>query len=77
VLVVPDFIANAGGVICAAVEVAGGTQAAALAQVEERIRANTRAVLDAAAAAGITPRAAAVARARRIVHEATALRRFG
>jgi glutamate dehydrogenase (NAD(P)+) len=77
VLVVPDFIANAGGVICAAVEVAGGSQGAALAYVEERIRANTRAVLDEAAAAGITPRAAAVARAQRIVRGAAALRRFG
>ena len=29
VLVVPDFIANAGGVICAAVEYRGGTESAA------------------------------------------------
>lgn len=77
VLVLPDFIANAGGVICAAFEVGGGTQGAALAYVDERIRANTRAVLDEARSSGIQTRAAAVARAARIVREAGALRRFG
>ncbi|HXZ86307.1 MAG TPA: Glu/Leu/Phe/Val dehydrogenase, partial [Myxococcota bacterium] len=41
VLLVPDFIANAGGVICAAVEYHGGTQAQALATIDEKIRANT------------------------------------
>ncbi|MGC2203613.1 MAG: Glu/Leu/Phe/Val dehydrogenase, partial [Stellaceae bacterium] len=39
VLVLPDFIANAGGVICAAIEYRGGTEAAALALIEEKIRA--------------------------------------
>jgi len=60
VLVLPDFIANAGGVICAAFEYGGGRQSAALAYVDERIRANTRAVLDEAAEADITPRALVV-----------------
>ena len=41
VLAVPDFIANAGGVICAAVEYRGGTQAAALEAIAEKIRSNT------------------------------------
>ena len=41
VLQVPDFIANAGGVICAALEYHGATQAAAFQAIEERIRANT------------------------------------
>lgn len=46
VLVVPDFIANAGGVICASVEYCGGTQRAAFDYIDERIRANTRVVLE-------------------------------
>lgn len=76
VLVVPDFIANAGGVICGAVEYAGGTRAAAFAVIEEKLRANTAAVLDAARSAGIAPRAAAVAMARRRVEAAMGYRRW-
>jgi glutamate dehydrogenase (NAD(P)+) len=41
VLVVPDFIANAGGVICASIEYRGGTQRAAFDYIDDRIRANT------------------------------------
>ncbi|HEY5646837.1 MAG TPA: Glu/Leu/Phe/Val dehydrogenase dimerization domain-containing protein, partial [Pseudomonadales bacterium] len=40
VLVIPDFVANAGGVICAAVEYHGGNQSMAMATIAERIRAN-------------------------------------
>ena len=46
ILVVPDFIANAGGVICASIEYRGGTQKAAFDYIDERIRANTRYVLE-------------------------------
>jgi len=60
VLVVPDFIANAGGVICGSVEYHGGTQAAALTVIEEKVRANTREVLDTARRTRATPRAAGV-----------------
>ena len=59
-LVVPDFIANAGGVICAALEYRGATQSAALAAIEEKIRANTGAVVDATKTRRITPRQAAL-----------------
>ena len=45
VLAIPDFIANAGGVICAAVEYRGGTEATALDTIAEKIRANTAHVL--------------------------------
>ena len=38
ILSIPDFIANAGGVICAAVEYHGGNQEQALATIEEKIR---------------------------------------
>jgi glutamate dehydrogenase/leucine dehydrogenase len=75
ILVVPDFIANAGGVICAAVEYRGGTQGAAFVAIDERIRANTRQVLEEAAKSGGRPRDAAVALARRRVRQAMSYRR--
>jgi glutamate dehydrogenase (NAD(P)+) len=59
ILNVPDFIANAGGVICAAMEYHGATQTAALQAIEERIRGNTRTVIEASRSKGILPRAAA------------------
>ena len=46
ILSIPDFIANAGGVIAAAVEYHGGTEKAALDTIAEKIAANTRAVLE-------------------------------
>jgi glutamate dehydrogenase/leucine dehydrogenase len=76
VLVVPDFIANAGGVICASVEYHGGAEAQAFAAIEEKIRRNTAEVLERAKAAGTPPRAAADALALERVRAAQALRRF-
>jgi glutamate dehydrogenase (NAD(P)+) len=76
VLLVPDFIANAGGVICAAVEYAGGTESAAFAAIEEKITANTREVLEEVSRTDVTPRAAAVAMAQRRVRQAMALGRW-
>lgn len=76
VLVVPDFIANAGGVICAAMEYHGATESAAFAAIESKIRANTRAVLEAARTSGITPRQAALDLATARVREAMRHRRF-
>lgn len=75
VVCLPDFIANAGGVICAAVEYHGGTEAQAFTTISERIRANTREVLERAAREGIRPRAAAVAMAADRVHRAMEFRR--
>jgi glutamate dehydrogenase/leucine dehydrogenase len=73
---VPDFIANAGGVICAAVEYHGGTQTQAFAVIEEKIRENTKAVLSRAREAGTLPRQAAVELARsRVAHAETFRRR--
>lgn len=46
VISVPDFIANAGGVICAATEYGGGGEAAAFAAIEEKIGRNTRLTLE-------------------------------
>ncbi len=75
ILVIPDFIANAGGVICAAVEYRGGTQASAFAAIDERIRANTRQVLEDAAKTRQRPREAAVNLARHRVQQAMTYRR--
>jgi glutamate dehydrogenase (NAD(P)+) len=76
VLIVPDFIANAGGVICAAMEYRGATQTAALAAIEEKIRTNTAAVLEQVRAQRMLPRDAAVDLATRRVREAMRVRRF-
>ena len=76
VLVLPDFIANAGGVICAAVEYRGGTEGAALASIDEKIRANTKAVLDEVRRTGVLPRAAATSLAIERVHRAMRTRRW-
>jgi glutamate dehydrogenase (NAD(P)+) len=76
VLVLPDFIANAGGVICAAYEYRGASEAAALEAIAEKIAANTRTVLDVARHHGLLPRAAAVDLARRRVRGAMDLRRW-
>jgi glutamate dehydrogenase/leucine dehydrogenase len=76
VLVLPDFIANAGGVICAAVEYRGGTEAAALALIEEKIRANMGAVLDEVRRTGVLPRDAATSLARDRLRRAARTRRW-
>lgn len=76
VLVVPDFIANAGGVICAAMEYQGATQAAALAAIAEKIRGNTGAVVQAARATQVPPRQAALDLATAQVTQAMRYRRF-
>jgi glutamate dehydrogenase (NAD(P)+) len=76
VLVIPDFIANAGGVICAAMEYRGATQAAAFAAIEEKIRANVTAVLEIVAAGRVSPRRAALDLATAEVKRAMSYRRF-
>jgi glutamate dehydrogenase/leucine dehydrogenase len=76
VLNLPDFIVNAGGVICAAVEYGGGTQAMAFQAIEERIRRNTRAMLESMRSRNLSPRRVAVDLARERVVVAMSLRRF-
>jgi glutamate dehydrogenase/leucine dehydrogenase len=75
ILVLPDFIANAGGVICAAIEYRGGAEADAFEQIAQRIRRNTAEVLGRSRDAGIEPRKAAVNLARERVRAAMKLRR--
>jgi glutamate dehydrogenase/leucine dehydrogenase len=75
VLVVPDFIANAGGVICASVEYHGGSEAAAFEQIAQKVKHNTEAVLSRSRRETIEPRRAAVELARERVQAAMAFRR--
>jgi glutamate dehydrogenase/leucine dehydrogenase len=75
ILSVPDFIANSGGVICASVEYHGGTESQAMAVIEERIRGNTREVLERTRHKNCTPRHAAVEMATSRVREAQRYRR--
>lgn len=74
VLIVPDFIANAGGVICAAVEYHGGTENDAFGQISAKIHRNTREVLTRSRDDKVLPREAAVRLARERVLAAMALR---
>lgn len=75
ILSVPDFVANAGGVICASVEYKGGTQKNAFETIEEKITENTAAVLDLAKAHSQMPIEAAMSLAKQRVAEAMAYRR--
>jgi glutamate dehydrogenase/leucine dehydrogenase len=76
ILSVPDFIANAGGVIAATVEYHGGTEKASFDTIAEKIAANMRSVLDEAAKKRIMPREAAVALANARVKRAMGFQRW-
>lgn len=76
VLCVPDFIANAGGVICAAMEYKGATESAALQSIQDKVQRNTRLVLTDARKRRILPREAAVELAETRVRKAMSFRRF-
>lgn len=75
ILSIPDFIANAGGVICAAVEYHEGTKTMAFQAIEEKIKANTADVLEQSKRHQLTPRHAAVALAEERVRRAMGYRR--
>jgi len=76
ILCIPDFIANAGGVICAAMEYQNANQSTAMSVVEEKIRQNTREVLEASTQEKIPPRDAALTMARKRLQDAMKLRRW-
>lgn len=67
ILVVPDFVANSGGVIAGATELRRGTIEESLQSASKLIRENVREVLSLHASEGLTPRAAAEQVARRRV----------
>ncbi len=76
ILNLPDFIANAGGVICAATEYQGAGEAAAFLAIEEKLRRNTREMLETAQQKRILPREAALAMAQQRVEQAMKHRRW-
>jgi len=45
ILVLPDLVVNAGGVICATTEYHGGNEGSAFAAIDDKIRTNTMAVI--------------------------------
>lgn len=59
IISIPDFIANAGGVISAAVEYRNGSETEAMRLITDKITVNTKAVLSRAKSEKITPRTAA------------------
>jgi glutamate dehydrogenase/leucine dehydrogenase len=75
VLCVPDVVANAGGVICAAAEYRGAGRVEAFGEITEKIRASTAELFDRLRRAPVTPRAAAGQMAHERLRRAAALRR--
>jgi glutamate dehydrogenase (NAD(P)+) len=76
ILVIPDFIANAGGVICASVEFHGGTENQAMAVIAEKLKHNSNVVLKQACDSGVSPRDAANEIVKARLNEAMPLKRF-
>lgn len=76
VLVLPDFIANAGGVISAAMEYQGASETAAFDAIAEKIRRNTAEVLARVGNEDCPSRQAAEALAGERVRAAMATRRW-
>lgn len=76
VLCIPDFIANAGGVICAAMEYRGASEAAVFAAIEEKLRRNSEQVLLKTKIDDLTPRNAAAELSINRVKKTMDLRRW-
>jgi len=76
ILCVPDFIANAGGVICAAMEYAGASESTAFDTIAEKLRRNTEEVLERVVKQGMLPRDAAMELAVTRVKKAMSYRRW-
>lgn len=74
VLIIPDFIANAGGVITVAVEVAGGTEEQCFGVIRSKIQRNVRTLLDLVYREKMYPRQAAERLAKQRVMQAMGLR---
>jgi len=72
---IPDFIVNAGGVICCAVEHHGGTETEAFQTIAAKIRDNIQTLLPMIQEQKLYPRAAAFRLAQIRVQEAMTYRR--
>ena len=73
IIVVPDFVANAGGVISSYIEYINGSEKDMFRMVEEKITANTRKVLEEAEKKNCSPKAAALEIAERRVKQPKSL----
>ena len=76
ILCLPDFIANAGGVICAAMEYQGAGESAVLQTIEEKLRRNTSLVLESVRSRKISPREAGMELALERLNKAMSYRRY-
>jgi glutamate dehydrogenase (NAD(P)+)/glutamate dehydrogenase (NADP+) len=74
IVIVPDVIANGGGVICAATEYQGMGEKQAFERIEATISRNTAEVLERSIKQGQYPHAAAILMARERLKEAMAFR---
>jgi glutamate dehydrogenase (NAD(P)+) len=76
VMVIPDFIANSGAVICSAAEYRGASDCAILEIIKEKVRSNTRLVLEEFRKKKIMPRDAAVKLAQGRLEKAMSFKRW-
>lgn len=76
ILVIPDFVANAGGVITASVEYHGGTETSAFERIKSTISRNTKEILDKVYSEKTYPRETAVAIAEQRVFRAMKYREW-
>lgn len=76
IICIPDFIANAGGVICASVEYNGESEQLAFEIITEKIRRNTRQILDNIKTDNMLPRDAATQLAFRRINKAESFKRW-
>ena len=76
VLILPDFVVNAGGVICAAAEYHGSSESAAFATIEEKLRKNTSLTIEKSRRSRISTREAATALAMDRIRNAEKARRW-
>jgi glutamate dehydrogenase (NAD(P)+) len=76
ILVVPDFVANAGGVITASVEYHGGTETQAFERIKNTILSNTKEILDKVYSEKTYPRDAAIGIAKQRVLRAMKYREW-
>ncbi|MCP4221216.1 MAG: Glu/Leu/Phe/Val dehydrogenase [bacterium] len=76
ILCLPDFIANSGGVICAAMEHSGSCESSVFPVIEEKIKYNTQQVIEASRSKGVLPRAAAEEMAFERIRKAMTYKRW-
>ena len=76
ILSLPDILANAGGVICGAVEFSGGTESQANNVIHDKIRHNTIEVMEKVREKSLLPRDAALEIAQSRVREAGTYRQI-